>query len=168
MANITKINNNLINAATASLATTAISASYVTPYEGAWTSYTPTWTTPGTQPALNNGTLTGAYKQIGKTVFVRVRLVFGTTTTGGTGDWQFGLPVTASNAAGVQFPCSILDAGNAWYQATVNGQYSGVTHKSSIIGQSAGANSSQGITSTFPITWGNLDSLQFNGSYEAS
>lgn len=133
----------------------------------AWTSYTPSWTTTGTQPTLGDGTLTGAYKQIGKTVFVRVRLVFGTTTTGGTGDWKFNLPVTASSAAGIQFPCSILDSGNAWYQATVNGQYGGETFRTSIIGQSAGANSSQGVTATFPITWGNLDSLQFNGSYES-
>ena len=160
--------------AIASLGGVAVSASYAltasstTAFDGAWTSYTPSWSTPGTQPSIGDGTLSGAYKQIGKTVFVRVRLVFGTTTTGGTGDWQFGLPVSASSAAGVQFPCSILDAGNAWYQATVNGQYSGFTDRTSVIGQSSGANSSQGITSTFPITWGNLDSLQFNGSYEAA
>lgn len=159
--------------AIASLGGVAVSASYAltasstTAFDGAWTSYTPSWSTPGTQPSIGNGTLSGAYKQIGKTVFVRVRLVFGTTTAGGTGDWQFGLPVSASSAAGIQFPCSILDAGNAWYQATANGQYSGVTDRTSIIGQSSGANSSQGITSTFPITWGNLDSLQFNGSYES-
>jgi hypothetical protein len=135
----------------------------------AWISYTPTWTTDGTQPTIGNGTLTGAYKQIGKTVFVRVRLVFGSTTNGGTGAFYFNLPVTASSAAGIQFPCSILDDGNAWYQATVNGQYGGFTYKTALIGQSGGgANSSQGISSTFPIGWGNLDSLQFNGSYEAA
>ena len=150
-------------------ASNAFTASYVEPYETAWTSYTPTWTTPGTQPTLGDGTLTGAYKQIGKTVFVRVRLTFGTTTNGGTGAWYFNLPVTASSTWGIQMPVSILDNGNAWYQAIANGEYGGFTYKTAMIGQSAGgANSSQGIDATFPFTFGNLDSLQFNGSYEAA
>lgn len=135
----------------------------------AWTAYTPTWSTDGaTQPSLGNGTITGAYKVIGKTVFVRVRLVFGTTTTAGTGAFYFSLPVNAAAAWGVQMPASILDNGNAWYQATVNGEYGGFTDKVALITQSAGgANSSQGVTGVFPIGFGNTDSLQFNGSYES-
>ena len=135
----------------------------------AWTSYTPTWTTDGaTQPVLNNGTLTGAYKQIGKTVFVRVKLNPGSSTTFGTGAFQFSLPFSASSADGVQFPCSILNDGFAWYQATVNGTYSGVTNKTAIIAQSAGgANSSEAVTATHPFTFGSADSIQFNGSYES-
>lgn len=155
-----------IDALTASL---AITASYVTPYEGAWISYTPVWTTDGvTQPIIGNGSLIGAYKQIGKIVFVRVKLNWGTTTTGGTGAFLFSLPITASNPDGIQFPCSMLDNGNAWYQGTINGTYSGFTNRSAIIAQSpGGANSSQGVTSTFPFGWGSTDSLQFNGSYES-
>lgn len=169
MANITQINGNLITAATASLATTAISASYVTPYESAWTSYTPAWTTDSTQPTLGNGSVTGAYKLIGKTCFVRVRLYWGTTTSNGTGAFYFSLPVSASTSWGIQMPVSILDNGNAWYQAIANGEYGGFTSKTALIGQSAGgANSSQAITGTFPFTFGNLDSIQFNGSYQTS
>lgn len=132
----------------------------------AWTSYTPQWTAPVTNPVLNNGTITGAYKLIGKTCFVRVRLVIGSTTTLGSGQWYFSLPFSASIASGIQFPCSILDNGNAWYQGTVNGEYGGFTDRTAIIGQSSGSNSSQGISEIFPIAWGTSDSLQFNGSYE--
>ena len=154
-----------ITALTASLANTA---SYVTPYEGAWRSYTPVWTTDGTQPTLGNGSLTGAYKQIGKTCFVRLRLYWGTTTNSGTGTFYFSLPVSASTSWGIQMPVSILDNGNAWYQAIANGEYGGFTSKTALIGQSAGgANSSQGISGLFPFTFGNLDSIQFNGSYES-
>lgn len=136
----------------------------------AWTTYTPTWSTDGaTQPSLGDGTITGAYKVIGKTVFVRVRLVFGTTTTAGTGTFYFSLPVNAAAGWGVQMPASILDNGNAWYQATVNGEYGGLTDRVALIGQSAGgANSSQGVTGVFPIGFGNTDSIQFNGSYESA
>lgn len=136
----------------------------------AWTTYTPTWSTDGaTQPSLGDGTITGVYKVIGKTVFVRVRLVFGTTTTAGTGTFYFSLPVNAAAGWGVQMPASILDNGNAWYQATVNGEYGGLTDRVALIGQSAGgANSSQGVTGVFPIGFGNTDSIQFNGSYESA
>ena len=136
--------------------------------ETAWTSYTPTWDTDGvTQPVLNNGTITGAYKVIGKTCFVRVKLNGGTTTTFGTGSFQFGLPFSASNADAIQFPCSMLDNGNAWYQGVVNGTYSGLTNKTAIIAQSSGgSNTSQAVTSTHPFTWGAGDSLIFSGSYE--
>jgi hypothetical protein len=52
----------------------AETASYVTPYETAWTSYTPQWTSDATQPTLGNGTIQGAYKLIGKTCHSQVGL----------------------------------------------------------------------------------------------
>jgi hypothetical protein len=133
-----------------------------------WSAYTPTWTTDGgTQPALNNGTLTGFFKLIGKICFVRVKLNPGSTTTFGSGAFQFSLPFSASSPDGIQFPCSILNNGFAWYQATVNGTYSGDVNKSAIIAlSSGGVNSSEAVTATHPITFGVSDSLQFNGSYE--
>ena len=164
-------NTNAVFAQTASYAYTAsyaLTASTVPTYEGAWTSYTPVWTTDGvTQPVIGNGTLTGAYKQIGKTVFVRVKLNAGTTTTFGAGSFQFSLPVTASNADGIQFPCSMLDNGVHWYQGTVNGTYTGATYKSAIIYNNT-SGWADSVTSTAPFTWGSTDSLQFNGSYEAA
>ena len=134
----------------------------------AWTAYTPVWTAQITNPVISNGTITGAYKQIGKTVFVRVKINMGRFTTYGDGAWLISLPVTASNVDGIQFPCSMLDNGNAWYQGTVNGTYSGFTDKISIIAQSmGGVNSSEGVNFQHPFTWGDADSLQFNGSYES-
>lgn len=61
---------------------------------GAWTSYTPTWTGSGSNPAIVNGTLAGYYKQVGKTVFVRILMVAGSSTTFGTGTYSWALPVT--------------------------------------------------------------------------
>jgi hypothetical protein len=132
-----------------------------------WTAYTPVWTATSTNPVIGNGTITGAYKIIGKTCFVRVKLVIGTTTTTGTGPWEFSLPVSASTSDGIQFPCSMLDNGFAWYQGIINGTYTGATGKSSIIAQSPGGfNSSEAVTAVHPFTWGSTDSLMFNGSYE--
>jgi len=137
--------------------------------ETSWTPYSVQWTTQAApQPVIGNGTLVGYYKQIGKTVFVRVKMTAGTTTTFGTGPFLFSLPVSASNADGIQFPCSMLDNGLAWYQGIVNGTYSGFTEKTAIIALSPGGyNSSEAVTSVHPITWGSTDSLMFNGSYES-
>ena len=63
---------------------------------GAWTTYTPTWTSSSGTPSIGNGTLTGSYCVIGKTVFWDVSLVAGSTTTFGTGTNRFSPPVSIS------------------------------------------------------------------------
>lgn len=81
---------------------------------GTWQSYTPVWTAATTNPVLNNGTLTGKYCQIGKLVFVKFRLVIGSTTTLGSGDWSISLPLgpSASHAnLETFFSCPSLCAG---------------------------------------------------------
>ena len=59
-----------------------------------WTAYTPSWTSSGTAPAVGNGTLTGAWISAGKLATVRIVLLSGTTTTYGTGVYNFTLPAT--------------------------------------------------------------------------
>lgn len=59
-----------------------------------WTSYTPDWTAVTTPPALGNGSLTGQYIQVGSLVWVTISLVAGSTTTFGSGQYRFSLPVT--------------------------------------------------------------------------
>ncbi|MFD8340488.1 hypothetical protein ACFV42_49125, partial [Streptomyces solisilvae] len=76
---------------------------------GAWTDWTPTWTTSGTTvPSYGNATIKCRYTQIGKTVFANVSIIFGSTTNFGTAgnvdNWRFSLPVPAAaitDAAGV-------------------------------------------------------------------
>lgn len=50
----------------------------------AWTLGAPTWTASAGTPALGNGSLTGRYRRIGKTLQFQFRLVAGSTTTFGT------------------------------------------------------------------------------------
>jgi hypothetical protein len=138
--------------------------------DNAWTSYTPTWEAP-TPPAIGNGTITGAYKVIGKTCFVRGRITMGSTTTYGSGDWSIGLPVAAINAYAIQIPASLLDTsgGTGWYNALMNGAVALNTISSQILANlppSFGGSTAGGISSFFPFTWGSGDALYFNGSYE--
>src|SRR5881409_1184368 len=64
----------------------------------AWTTYTPTWTSSGTAPALGNGTITGRYMKIGRTVICHINMTSGSTSTYGTGNYNWSLPFQAANA----------------------------------------------------------------------
>ena len=129
----------------------------------AWTSYTPSWTSEGSpQPVLGNGTITGRYKQIGKTVFVSIRLDLGTTSTTGTSNWRFSLPVNAVNANAALLNTVLLDNGISWYQGTAFTTYSGNTgYVVCMVGSAT-------VTPTSPFTWGSTDSVIIAGSYESA
>ncbi|MGW1609404.1 hypothetical protein ACWCQZ_08400 [Streptomyces sp. NPDC002285] len=64
----------------------------------AWTAYTPTWTSSGTAPAIGNGTLLGRYMKFGRTVICHINMTTGSTSTYGTGNYSWSLPVQAANA----------------------------------------------------------------------
>lgn len=60
--------------------------------QDSWVSYTPSWTSTGTAPSLDNGSRAGRWKRVGKTILWRISFQFGSTTTFGTGFYKFGLP----------------------------------------------------------------------------
>lgn len=74
----------------------------------AWTPYTVAWTSTGTAPSIGNGTLIGRYVKHGRTVVCHINWTSGSTTSYGTGNYAFSLPVQAA-AAGAAF------IGNAHY-----------------------------------------------------
>lgn len=60
---------------------------------GPWTAYTPNLTATVANPNIGNGTITGRYRQSGKTVHFVIDILIGSTTTRGSGFWQVSLPV---------------------------------------------------------------------------
>jgi hypothetical protein len=132
---------------------------------GSWTAYTPVWTSSGTAPVLGNGTLTGSYIQIGKTVHYRIRLRTGTTTTYGTGSYRFSLPVTTvatfAGAGEVIGQASLLDASPSARYA--RNAYTYDDTKVSLVDEAG-----TGVTNTVPFTWANTDTLSIVGTYEAA
>jgi len=131
----------------------------------AWTSYTPSWTAASSNPVIGNGTITGQYKVIGKTCFVRGNVAMGSTTTFGSGEWYISMPFTASNADGILMNANLLDNTTAWYNATVNGARAGFNYKAPIQYQSVGGTAND-INATQPFTWTTSDRFIWNGSYE--
>lgn len=70
----------------------------MTALTSAWTTYTPAWTASAGTPAIGNGTLTGKYRLIGKTLDFRFLLTAGSTTTFGTAGafYTFGNPLSST------------------------------------------------------------------------
>ena len=60
-----------------------------------WTAYVPVWTGASVNPAIGDGTIVGAYHQVGKLVKARIAINMGSTTTYGSGDYTWTLPVDA-------------------------------------------------------------------------
>jgi hypothetical protein len=133
--------------------------------DNGWTAYTPEWTAASVNPVINNGTIEGYYKVIGKTCFVRGNIAMGSTTTFGTGEWYVSMPFTASHADAILMTVTLLDNGSGWYNATMAGARAGFNHKAAIQYQSAGGTAND-INPTQPFTWASTDRFIWNGSYE--
>lgn len=66
--------------------------------QAAWVAYTPTWASTGTAVALGNGTITGRWLRVGKTMHAcEMILTLGSTSTVGTGSYTFSLPTILLN-----------------------------------------------------------------------
>lgn len=127
-----------------------------------WLSYTPVWSSSGTQPVRGNGTVVGGYRQIGKTVTARGSVNPGSTTTFGTGSYRVSVPVAAtagsqnqsvgvlwmfnSGVAAFVGSCVWVNATTLWLVAT-NGT---------------------DVSPTSPHTWKANDMLRWSITYEAA
>lgn len=73
--------------------------------ESAWTSYNPSWTAITTNPAIGNGSIVGAYMEVGgKTIVGRITINIGSTTTAGSGSYRFSLPFPAHSVYTIWHP----------------------------------------------------------------
>jgi hypothetical protein len=127
----------------------------------AWTAFTPSWTnlTVGA-----GGTNEGYYKQIGKTVFFRIKTVLGTSPSVGAA--AVALPVTIRSGYGTyQFIGYgfFLYGGAVGYEARLNAQGTpyGVSTNANYAGHTA-------VSATVPFTWAATDSIEIIGTYEAA
>lgn len=135
----------------------------------AWLSWSPSWASGGSNPTLGNGTLSGYYQQIGKTVNFRINLTLGTTTvTTGATSWTFSLPVTASS--NMALGTSVA----SWYGENPGVQgYMGVARlvSTTTIGlgyQSSTAAAMSVVGNTAPASWASTWFIRLSGSYEAA
>lgn len=127
---------------------------------GAWTTYTPSLTS----WAVGNGTLSGSYVQIGKTVTFKIKLTAGSTTTF-TSVPTFGLPVTAISGDELYaYNCIGFDS-------SINGYFFGNIIPISTTGiQPAWRTTAltYSVGASIPFTPATSDIFYFSGTYEAA
>lgn len=130
---------------------------------GAWDTYTPTIS--GTGWALGNGTISGRWKKIGRLIVARVEIVFGTTSTYGTGALAVSLPTTAAWIGTPGGQGIAIDTGTETFPLVIN---IGVNFEPQCINASTTYGNFDNVTSTTPHTWANTDVIRFTAMYESS
>lgn len=129
--------------------------------------YTPTWT----NLTIGNGVNNSEFCRVGKTIFFRIKLIFGSTTaTSGTAA-NFSLPVTMQSGSlgdnDIFGMGTLLDVGVAAYIGWC--RYSSTTVATVIVGGAASSYLSQnGLVNNVPFTWGTGDIVALTGFYKAA
>jgi hypothetical protein len=131
--------------------------------QGSWlgglaAAWLPTWTASGTAPVLGNGQLGNAWYLSGRTMHFAFFVLFGSTTTYGTGVWSFSLP--SASPLGLVCPVVLVMTAGNW---SATGLVAGGTSALTVIESHAGA--SPGIGPTTPATWASGNALVIQGEY---
>lgn len=144
-----------------------LTASTMNSIGAAWETWTPTWSSSGTAPAIGNGTISGRYGRIQRLVFGQIAVTMGSTTTFGTGTWYFLLPltnVTNVNAYAVLGHGYMQDASAATVYSLIGDR----GNTSDKIHMRYPGGSFGDVTATAPFTWASGDTLFVNFTYEYS
>jgi hypothetical protein len=135
----------------------------------AWTAYTPTWTL----FTIGNATQAFYYYQVGKAVFVKGSVTFGSTTAVGTPASPgptFTLPVTSvtyPNTAVGWGQASLRDEGTntfqgeLWWRSTTTAAVRASSVSGTLLANSI-------LSNTAPFTWATGDSIHVSFFYEAA
>lgn len=123
-----------------------------------WTTYTPTFGSSGTAPALGNGILEGHYLRTPHLITAQVRFVAGSTTTFGTGELRFGMPLTNGSGFECFGSAIVLDSGTTRYSGT--SEVGNGNAFSQVV-----AGSSNFITATNPFTFTTNDEVLLQIAY---
>lgn len=120
--------------------------------------YTPTWSSSGTAVDLGNGVITGTYTKNGNVVKAEIKLIMGSTTTFGSGEYYLTLPFTAADATGLG-TARANDSGSRGY-AGISQAFS-TTQVRCLGDVGGGANWGAAV----PHTWANTDIFQVTIPY---
>ncbi|GHA95608.1 hypothetical protein GCM10010330_57230 [Streptomyces tendae] len=160
-----------------------VTASRLASISPTWQDWTPVWTTSGAStPSFGNAAITARWAQSALTIHYQVDIVFGSTTTFGSGtdNWRLSTPVPAAatsngcgsgeisrsgapsgygSGAGTRQPIRIRLTTTQTFEFEMSG--GNINAISTVSG--AGL-----IDASTPWSWDNGSSLRFWGSYEAA
>ncbi len=125
----------------------------------AWTAYTPVLTAATTNPTIGNGSIAGAYIQVGKLVHFRATVTFGSTSTAGSGAYSISLPVAAVGA-------NVACEGSTWMNQGASNNTGGLFIPTTTTVRPMQAAAS--VTHNSPFAWAPGDKISIAGCYEAA
>lgn len=136
----------------------------------AWTAYVPIWgTTGGSGSSIGNGSLSGRFQQVGRTVNVKAQITMGSTTTYGTSQWTLSLPVPAVSTSALRtiFHARVYD--NSPSNAFTAMGHVNPADPDTVALEAWSANpGTDAMRQNFPIIFASGDLVTFAGSYEAA
>lgn len=131
---------------------------------GSWRSYTPTWTAGTTNPTIGNGSISGSYTVIGRTVKFRVNTNWGSSTSNGVGSYRWSPPLPIANISDL--------IGEPVGQATVYDTSAGTRYTRAAYITSAGISlidaAGSIVGASNPVAWANGDGMTIYGFYETT
>lgn len=121
----------------------------------AWTSYTPTLASSGSQPTLGNSTLAARYRLTGTSLDITISLQIGSTFSAGSGTYEFSFP------SGVVAVAHRRAIGTAYvFDTSVPAHYSGVAFLKSTGDDIQVVLGTTLLAATAPITWATGDEIR--------
>jgi hypothetical protein len=134
-----------------------------------WTRYTPVWASTGTQPAIGNGLLAGAWTRAGRLVHVQIRMDCGSTTTFGTGAYSWSLPFPIVSGFGVGSTI-VLGVGGIGDASGPDGYVARATSQNDGGGSVCflyvnGVGNTGLVGQAYPFTWANGDKMHAGLTY---
>lgn len=137
--------------------------------DDAWTPYTPTLTASSSNPTLGSGSsVEGGWTRIGRTIFGRAQIVFGTSgTAAGSGTYQISIPVAPEPSTSLALGRMVghgyvFDSSTGNIRIVVCRVNTSGTHLEMIPEASATA-----ITEAIPWAWAASDRFHVAFQYEA-
>jgi len=119
--------------------------------------FVPLWTSTGTAPAFGNADVRCSYTRQGSQITAKYFIKFGSTTTFGTGTYNFGTPLPRLTAGTTDYvgPALLKDR-------------AGIVRALFQVGQDVVAlySSAAPVTAVAPVTWANGDLMEFTLMYD--
>jgi hypothetical protein len=126
------------------------------------------WTAATTNPAIEDGTIQARYIQLGPKVSYYGKILMGSTTTYGSGEWRLSLPVEAATTI------TNAEVGSVWLRDSGGpGDYVAVPIIAAagyfvIRPGAASFGGSNVLDATHPFGWGSGDWISWSMEYEAA
>ncbi len=132
--------------------------------------YTPTWTSTGSAPAIGNAVVTARYVQIGKLVHAYGEITFGSSSTFGTGDFMFALPVSRISGSAAARAKGIVSGYDNSASAALLARADMTSSVSTfiIVYGATYLGTATNVGATAPWTWATSDVISWDLVYEAA